>query len=79
MFTNNKIIVLLLSISSISLLIIAFTLVFKTFYYDRVSEWKLISEEDHVYILKNGGEDICYVYTNTASMITGKWVKTHCE
>jgi len=76
---NNKVLNICLIITSISSLVIAGIFAYKTFYFDPKNEWKLISEEDHVYILKNYGEDICYVYTNTASMITGKWVKTHCD
>ena len=42
------------------------------------NEWKVISDNSHIFILKNEGKDICNAYTSTSGMITGKWVKTHC-
>ena len=36
-------------------------------------------ENENVYVAKNRGEDICFLYTNTSNMIDGKWVKTHCD
>jgi len=41
-------------------------------------DWKVISDDKHIFILANNGQDICNAYTNTSNMITGKWVKTHC-
>ena len=44
------------------------------------NEWKIVSDEnENVYVAKNRGEDICFLYTNTSNMIDGKWVKTHCD
>ena len=65
---------------ALSLMLIAGTFAFKTFYYDPINEWKVVSdEENHVYVAKNKGEDICYLYTNTSNMIAEKWVNTHCD
>ena len=41
-------------------------------------DWKVVSDNDHIFIIANNGEDICNAYTSTSGMITGKWVKTHC-
>ncbi len=65
---------------ALSLMLIAGTFAYKTFYYDPINEWKVVSdEENHVYVAKNKGEDICYLYTNTSNMIAEKWVNTHCD
>ena len=40
--------------------------------------WQVTSDDKNIYIIANDGKDICNAYTNTSSMITGKWVKTHC-
>ena len=56
---------------------------YKSFYYDPMNEWKLISDsKNHVYIVKNRGEDICHysskeIINNVG--ITGKWLKTKCD
>ena len=60
---------------------------YKSFYYDPKNEWKLISDvKNHVYIVKNRGEDICHYssveITNNGTGntgITGKWLKTKCD
>ena len=65
---------------ALSLMLIAGTFAYKTFYYDPINEWKVVSdEENHVYVAKFKGEDICYLYTNTSNMIAEKWVNTHCD
>ena len=48
-------------LSALSIFIIAGIYAYKTFYYDPKNEWKLISDvKNHVYIVKNRGEDICH-------------------
>ena len=77
---NYRIAQICIILSALSAFMIAGIYAYKTFYYDPKNEWQLISDvKNHVYIVKNRGEDICFLYTNTSNMIDGKWVKTHCE
>ena len=77
---NYRIVHICIILSALSIFMIAGIYAYKTFYYDPKNEWKLISDvKNHVYIVKNRGEDICFLYTNTSNMIDGKWVKTHCD
>ena len=77
---NYRIAQICIVLSALSTFMIAGIYAYKTFYYDPKNEWKLISDvKNHVYIVKNRGEDICFLYTNTSNMIDGKWVKTHCD
>ena len=77
---DNKIVNICLILFAASFMTIACIFVYKTFYYDPKYEWKIVSDEnENVYVAKNRGEDICFLYTNTSNMIDGKWVKTHCE
>tara|TARA_B100000029_G_scaffold476165_1_gene520064 strand:- start:36 stop:269 length:234 start_codon:yes stop_codon:yes gene_type:complete len=74
-------------LSALSAMTTAGIYAFKTFYYDPKNEWKLISDaKNHVYIVKNRGEDICHyssdAITNNGTVntgITGKWLKTKCD
>ena len=77
---NYKIINSCFILIAISFMSIAIIFAYKTFYYDPKNEWKLVSDEnENVYVAKNRGEDICFLYTNTSNMIDGKLVKTHCD
>ena len=77
---NYKVINTCFILFAISLIIIAGAFTYKTFYFDPQNEWKIVSDEkNHVYVAKNRGEDICYLYTNTSNMIAEKWVNTHCD
>ena len=82
---NYKIVNTCLILFALSAMTIAGIYAYKTFYYDPKNEWKLISDvKNHVYIVKNRGEDIChyssdaitnYGTVNTISMtrpFTGK-------
>ena len=77
---NYKIVNTCLILFALSAMTIAGIYAYKTFYYDPKNEWKIVSDEnENVYVAKNRGEDICFLYTNTSNMIDGKWVKTHCD
>ncbi len=77
---NYRIVNICFIIFALSSMIIAGTFLYKTFYYDPINEWKIVSDEkNHIYVSKNRGEDICYLYTNTSNMIAQKWVNTHCD
>ena len=77
---NYKIVNIAFLLFALSSITIAGTYVYKTFYYDPLNEWQLVSDEkNHVYVAKNRGEEICYLYTNTSNMIAEKWVNTHCD
>ena len=84
---NYKIINSCFILIAISFMATAGIFAYKTFYYDPKNEWKLISDvKNHVYIVKNRGEDICHyssdAITNNGSGntgITGKWLKTKCD
>ena len=69
-------------------MIVAGIFVYKTFYYDPQNEWKLVADKkNHVYVVRNRGEEICYFDSRKSDMstgtngrnITGKWVKTNCK
>ena len=84
---NYKIIYICLILSALSAMTTAGIYAYKTFYYDPKNEWKLISDvKNHVYIVKNRGEDICHyssdAITNYGTVNTGitcKWLKTKCD
>ena len=77
---DNRIVNTGMILIAISFMTIAGIFAYKTFYYDPKNEWKLVSDvNENVYVAKNKGEDICFLYTNTSNMIDGKWVKTHCD
>ena len=77
---NYKLAHICIILSALSAITIAGIYAYKTFYYDPKNEWKLVSDaNENVYVAKNRGEDICFLYTNTSNMIDGKWVKTHCD
>ncbi len=84
---NYKIIYICLILSALSAMTTAGIYGYKSFYYDPKNEWKLISDvKNHVYIVKNRGEDICHYssveITNNGTGntgITGKWLKTECD
>ena len=84
---NYKIVNTCLILFALSFMTIAGIFAYKTFYYDPKNEWKLISDvKNHVYIVKNRGEDICHYssveITNNGTGntgITGKWLKTECD
>ena len=85
---NSRTINICLILSAISAISIVIIFAYKNFYYDPKNEWKLISDKkNHVYVVKNRGEEICYfdakksdLITGTGSkVITGKWVKTNCK
>jgi hypothetical protein len=84
---NYKIIYTFLILSALSAMTTAGIYAYKTFYYDPKNEWKLISDvKNHVYIVKNRGEDICHYssdaitnYGTVNTGITGKWLKTKCD
>ena len=72
--------------NKIVLTIIALCLVIITVYiinsgfFKKNSDWKLVSDsKNHVYIFRNEGKEVCSAYVSTSSMITGKWVNSHCE
>ena len=53
-----------------------------------LNEWKLVADKkNHVYVVRNRGEEICYFDSRKSDMstgtngrnITGKWVKTNCK
>ena len=77
---NYKLAHICIILSALSAMTIAGIYAYKTFYYDPINEWKLISDaKNHVYIVKNRGEDICHysskdIINNVG--ITGKWLKT---
>ncbi len=73
---------------AISFMTIAGIFAYKTFYYDPKNEWKLVADKkNHVYVVRNRGEEICYFDSRKSDMstgangrnITGKWVKTNCK
>tara|TARA_B100000700_G_scaffold264529_1_gene302328 strand:- start:273 stop:524 length:252 start_codon:yes stop_codon:yes gene_type:complete len=80
---NYKLAHICIILSALSAMTIAGIYAYKTFYYDPINEWKLISDaKNHVYIVKNRGEDICHysskdIINNVG--ITGKWLKTKCD
>ena len=85
---NYRFINICLILCAFSAVSIALLFAYKNFYYDPKNEWKLISDKkNHVYVVKNRGEEICYfdvkksdMITGTAArVITGKWVKTNCK
>ena len=84
---NYRIAQICIVLSALSTFMIAGIYAYKTFYYDPKNEWKLISDvKNHVYIVKNRGEDICHyssdAITNNGTGktgITGKWLKTKCD
>ena len=85
---NYRIINISLILSALSAMIVAGVFVYKTFYYDPKNEWKLVADKkNHVYVVRNRGEEICYFDSRKSDMstgangrnITGKWVKTNCK
>ena len=80
---NYRIIYICLILSALSVMTTAGIYAYKTFYYDPKNEWKLISDvKNHVYIVKNRGEDICHYSSDKIINnigITGKWLKTKCD
>ena len=84
---NYKIVNTCLILFALSFMVIAGIFAYKTFYYDPKNEWKLFSDvKNHVYIVKNRGEDICHYssdaitnYGTVNTGITGKWLKTKCD
>ena len=85
---NYKIINISLILFAISLIILAGIFAYNTFYFDPQNEWKLVADKkNHVYVVRNRGEEICYFDSRKSDMstgtngrnITGKWVKTNCK
>ena len=63
---DNRIVNTSMILIAISFMTIAGIFAYKTFYYDPKNEWKLVSDvNENVYVAKNKGEDICFLYTNT--------------
>lgn len=85
---NNNIINFSLIFSALSAIIVALTFFYKSFFYDPINDWKLVADKkNHVYVVRNRGEEICYFDSRKSDMstgtngrnITGKWVKTNCK
>ena len=67
---NYKLAQICIILSALSVMTITGIYAYKTFYYDPKNEWKLISDvKNHVYIVKNRGEDICH-YSGLPSVKT---------
>tara|TARA_A100001011_G_scaffold271809_1_gene281072 strand:- start:32 stop:322 length:291 start_codon:yes stop_codon:yes gene_type:complete len=70
---NYKIINISLTLSALSAMIVAGTFLYKTFYYDPLNQWKLVADKkNHVYVVRNRGEEICYFDYRKSDMNTGK-------
>ena len=85
---NYKLANICIILSAISAITIAGIYAYKSFYYDPKNEWKLVADKkNHVYVVRNRGEEICYFDSRKSDMstgtngrnITGKWVKTNCK
>ena len=59
---NYKLAHICIILSALSAITIAGIYAYKTFYYDPINEWKLISDAKNHNIVKNRGEDILFFY-----------------
>ena len=58
---NYKILNFSIVLSALSAMTVAGIFFYKTFYYDPKNEWKLVADKkNHVYVIRNRGEEICY-------------------
>ena len=70
---NYRIITISLVLSAFSFMTVAGIFIYKTFYYDPQNEWKLVADKkNHVYVVRNRGEEICYFDYRKSDMNTGK-------
>ncbi len=69
---NYKILNFSIVLSALSAMTVAGIFFYKTFYYDPKNEWKLVADKkNHVYVIRNRGEEICYFDYRKSEMNTG--------
>ena len=67
---NYKLAHICIILSALSAITIAGIYAYKTFYYDPINEWKLISDaKNHVYIVKNRGEIFVIILVKKLSIM----------